>query len=66
MNEPWERDVIEKTLLAAVTEQRRARRWAIFFRLTWPSSCWSPCRCLPAGSATAMTACRPVAGRTPP
>ena len=35
MNEPWERDVIEKTLLAAVTEQRRARRWAIFFRLTW-------------------------------
>ena len=29
----WERDVIEKTLLAAVTEQRRARRWGIFFKL---------------------------------
>ncbi len=29
----WERVVLEKLALAMVTEQRRARRWAIFFRL---------------------------------
>jgi protease-4 len=28
----WEREVIEKLALAAVTEQRRARRWGIFFK----------------------------------
>lgn len=28
----WERDVIEKLVLAAVTEQTRARRWSIFFK----------------------------------
>jgi protease-4 len=29
----WEQDVIERLALAAVTEQRRARRWGIFFKL---------------------------------
>ncbi len=29
----WERAVLEKLALAAVTEQRRARRWGIFFKL---------------------------------
>ena len=29
----WERGVLERVALAAVTEQRRARRWSIFFRL---------------------------------
>ncbi len=29
----WERSLIEKTLLASVQEQRRARRWSIFFKL---------------------------------
>lgn len=29
----WERDVLEKVALAAVKEQRRARRWGIFFKL---------------------------------
>jgi len=29
----WERTVIEKVALAAITEQRRARRWGIFFKL---------------------------------
>lgn len=29
----WERDVLEKILLASVTEQRRARRWGIAFKL---------------------------------
>lgn len=29
----WERDVLEKLALAAVTEQRRARRWGVFFKL---------------------------------
>lgn len=29
----WERDVLERVALAAVTEQRRARRWGIFFKL---------------------------------
>ncbi|MDO9268927.1 MAG: S49 family peptidase [Methylobacter sp.] len=28
----WEREVIEKLALAAVTEQTRARRWSIFFK----------------------------------
>lgn len=29
----WERKVLEKVALAAVQEQRRARRWGIFFKL---------------------------------
>ena len=28
----WERSVLEKLVMATVTEQRRARRWRIFFR----------------------------------
>jgi len=28
----WEREVIEKLALAAITEQTRARRWSIFFK----------------------------------
>ncbi len=28
----WERDVLEKVALSAVVEQRRARRWGIFFK----------------------------------
>ena len=28
----WEREVIEKLAFSAVTEQRRARRWGIFFK----------------------------------
>ena len=32
-NEPgWEREVIEKLALAAITEQTRARRWGVFFK----------------------------------
>ena len=29
----WERQTVEKLLLAQVTEQRRARRWGVFFKL---------------------------------
>jgi len=29
----WEHDILEKLALAAVKEQRRARRWGIFFKL---------------------------------
>ena len=29
---PWEQEVIEKLVLASVTEARRARRWGIFFK----------------------------------
>ncbi|HVC10674.1 MAG TPA: S49 family peptidase [Burkholderiales bacterium] len=29
----WERDLIEKLAMAALREQRRARRWGIFFKL---------------------------------
>jgi protease-4 len=29
----WERSVLEKLVMATVVEQRRARRWKIFFRL---------------------------------
>jgi len=32
MAENWEREAIEKLAFAAVTEQRRARRWGIFFK----------------------------------
>jgi protease-4 len=28
----WEREVLEKVALAAITEQTRARRWSVFFR----------------------------------
>ena len=28
----WERETLEKVLLASVEEQRRARRWGIFFK----------------------------------
>jgi len=31
--ENWERQTLEKVALAAVTEQRRARKWSIFFKL---------------------------------
>ena len=31
-NPGWEREVLEKVALAAVTEQRRARRWGILFK----------------------------------
>ncbi|MGR9114436.1 MAG: signal peptide peptidase SppA [Gammaproteobacteria bacterium] len=31
--EGWEREMIEKLAFAAVTEQRRARRWGVFFKL---------------------------------
>jgi len=29
----WERDVLEKLAMAAVTEQRRSRRWGVFFKM---------------------------------
>lgn len=33
-NKPgWEREVLEKLAFAAITEQRKARRWSIFFKL---------------------------------
>jgi protease-4 len=31
----WERDVLERLASAALTEQRRARRWSIFFKLVF-------------------------------
>jgi protease IV len=31
----WEREVLEKIALAALHEQRAARRWKVFFRLLW-------------------------------
>jgi len=35
MDNNWEKSVIEKVLLETVKEQRRARRWKIFFRFFW-------------------------------
>jgi len=32
-SDQWERKLLEKVTLAALTEQRRARRWGIFFKL---------------------------------
>ena len=29
----WERDVLEKLAMEALKEQRRSRRWGIFFKL---------------------------------
>ena len=34
-NNESDRRVLERVLLAGIEEQRRARRWKIFFRLTW-------------------------------
>ena len=51
---PWERDLIEKLATGALTEQRRARRWSVFFKfallaylvlllvLYLPWSSWTP------------------------
>ena len=33
----WERDLLERLAFAALTEQRRARRWGIFFKLFFAS-----------------------------
>jgi len=33
IDQKWERDVLEKLVLSSVQEQRRARRWGIFFKL---------------------------------
>jgi protease-4 len=32
VDEPWERDLIARVAFAAISEQRRARRWGIFFK----------------------------------
>ena len=34
---PWERKLLEKLSLAAINEQRRSRRWGIFFKLAFLS-----------------------------
>jgi hypothetical protein len=31
----WERETLEKLVFATIKEQRAARRWSIFFRLTF-------------------------------
>lgn len=36
-NGPWERKVIEDVLMATVKEQKRSRRWSIFFKLVFIS-----------------------------
>ena len=33
MNEAFERSVLQDVLTASIKEQRRARRWGIFFKL---------------------------------
>jgi len=34
LNDPqWERGVLEKVALAAIREQRAARRWGMFFKM---------------------------------
>jgi protease-4 len=35
MDNSWEKSTLEKVLLETVKEQRRARRWRVFFRLIW-------------------------------
>ena len=36
--EGWERGVLERLALATLDEQRRARRWGIFFKLFFAAS----------------------------
>lgn len=33
--QPWEREVLEKLVMASIKEQRAKRRWSIFFRLVF-------------------------------
>jgi|SRR6185437_4125012 len=35
MNDAWEKSTLEKVLLETIKEQRRSRRWRVFFRLVW-------------------------------
>lgn len=35
MDNDWEKSTLEKVLLETIKEQRRARRWKLFFRLIW-------------------------------
>ncbi|HLX54322.1 MAG TPA: S49 family peptidase [Aquella sp.] len=35
MNDAWEKSTLEKVLLETIKEQRRSRRWRLFFRLIW-------------------------------
>ncbi len=35
MDNAWEKSTIEKVLLETIKEQRRSRRWRVFFRLMW-------------------------------
>lgn len=35
MSDTWERELLEKLAMASLVEQRRSRRWKIFFRLVW-------------------------------
>jgi protease IV len=32
--QPWERELLEKVLLESLNEQRRARRWSVFFKVS--------------------------------
>jgi protease IV len=34
-SQPWERAIIEKMFMESLQEQRRSRRWKVFFRLTF-------------------------------
>ena len=34
-NSPWERDTLERLVMAQINEQRAARRWRIGFRMFW-------------------------------
>jgi protease-4 len=35
VSDTWERELLEKLAMASLVEQRRSRRWKIFFRLVW-------------------------------
>ena len=35
MDNAWEKSTLEKVLLETIKEQRRSRRWKLFFRLIW-------------------------------
>lgn len=51
----WERETLEKVLLASIEEQRRARRWGIFFKFLF----------LGYLAVALWLAARPFAGRAP-
>jgi len=58
-NEPWERELISNLAMGALKEQRRARRWGIFFKLFMVTYLVVFLIALIPGSETGLTSSKP-------